>query len=147
MFFFSCLKTISHEYNESTESRKVVFGACLMVSTVSQLLHFSKNMLITRSVALFLFLVHTKIIEVFPVAQMIKNLPATQEIRVRSLGQEDPREKGTSTHSSIPDWSSPWTEEPSRLQSVGLQRVKHNCKLLEAKSNKSSNKDANIVML
>ena len=52
---------------------------------------------------------------------MIKNLPATQETRVRSLGQEDPREKGTSIHSSIPDWSIPWTEEPGRLQSVGLQ--------------------------
>ena len=78
---------------------------------------------------------------------MIKNLPATQETRVRSLGQEDPQQNGMSNHSSIPDWSIPWTEEPGRLQSVESQRVRHDCKLLEAKSNKSSNKDANIEML
>ena len=52
--FFSRLKTISHENNESTESKQLVSGAYLMVSTVSQLLLFSKNMLITKSVALFL---------------------------------------------------------------------------------------------
>jgi len=61
-------------------------------------------------------------------AQVVKNLPAVQELqemRVRSLGQEDPLEEGTATHSSILVWRIPWTEEPGRLQSIGLQRVRH----------------------
>ena len=61
----------------------------------------------------------------FPVAQLVKNLPATQETRVRSLGQEDPLEKEMATHSSILAQRIPWTEEPGRLQSMGSQRVGH----------------------
>ena len=53
------------------------------------------------------------------VAQMVKNLPAMQETRVRSLSREDPLEKGMSTHSSILAWRIPWTEEPDGLQSTG----------------------------
>ena len=60
------------------------------------------------------------------VAQTVKNLPAMQETWVSSLGQKDPLEKGMSTHSSILAWRIPWTEDPCRLQSVGLQRVGHN---------------------
>ena len=56
---------------------------------------------------------------------MVNNLPAMQETRVQSLGQEDPLEKGMATHSSIPAWRIPRTEEPGRLQSMGLQRVRH----------------------
>ena len=59
------------------------------------------------------------------VAQMVKSLPAALETWVRSLGQEDPLEKGMATHSSILAWRIPWTEEPDRLQSMGLQRVRH----------------------
>ena len=55
----------------------------------------------------------------------IKRLPAMQETRVRSLGWEDPLEKEMATHSSILAWRIPWTEEPGRLQSTGLQRVGH----------------------
>ena len=58
-------------------------------------------------------------------AQMVKNLPAMQETRVRSLGREEPPEKGMATHSSILAWRTPWTEEPGRLQSIGWQRVRH----------------------
>ena len=58
------------------------------------------------------------------VAQMVNNLPAMQETWVQSLGQEDPLEKGMATHSSILAWRMPWTEEPGRLQSIGLQRVR-----------------------
>ena len=61
--------------------------------------------------------------EIFPVAQMVKNLPAMQETWVRSLGQEDPLEKGTAIHSSILAWRIPCTEEPDRLQFVESQRV------------------------
>ena len=58
-------------------------------------------------------------------AQMVKHLPAMQEIRVQSLGQENPLEKGMATYSSILAWRIPWTEEPGRLQSIGSQRVGH----------------------
>ena len=59
----------------------------------------------------------------FPRGSVVKNLPAMQETQFRSLGQEDPLEKGMATHSSILAWRIPWTEEPNRLQSTGLQRV------------------------
>jgi len=59
------------------------------------------------------------------VAQTVKRLPITWETRVQSLGQEDLLEKEMATHSSILAWKIPWTEEPGRLQSTGLQRVRH----------------------
>ena len=55
---------------------------------------------------------------------MVKNLPAMQETRVQSLGQEDPPEKEMATHCSILAWRIPWTQEPDR-QSMGSQRVGH----------------------
>ena len=48
-----------------------------------------------------------------------------QEMWVRPLGQEDPLEKGMVTYSSIFAWEIPWTEEPDGLQSMGLQKVRH----------------------
>ena len=60
------------------------------------------------------------------VAQMVKSLPAMLEIRVRSLGWEDPLEKEMATHSSVLACRIPWTEEPGGLQSVGSQGVGHN---------------------
>ena len=57
---------------------------------------------------------------------MVKNLPAMQETQVQSLGQEDPLEKGIAIHSSILAWRISWTLEPGRLESIGLQRVRHN---------------------
>ena len=56
---------------------------------------------------------------------MVKNLPAMQEIRVHSLGQEDPLENGMATQSSILAWRIPRTEESGRLQFMGLHRVRH----------------------
>ena len=53
-------------------------------------------------------------------AQLVKNLPAKWETWIRSLGGEDPLEKGTATHSSILAWRIPWT-----LESMGSQRVGH----------------------
>ena len=55
------------------------------------------------------------------VAQLVNSLPAMQETWVRSLGREDPLEKGKATHSSILAWRIPWT-----IQSMGSQRVRHN---------------------
>ena len=57
--------------------------------------------------------------------QMVKNLPATRESQVRSLGWEDPLEKGMATHSSMHAWRIPWTEEAGWLWSMGSQRVGH----------------------
>ena len=72
------------------------------------------------------------IVWTFPVAQTVKNqvrylvlLSAMQETQVRYLGWIDSLEKGIATHSSILVWRIPWTEEPGRLQSVGLRRVRH----------------------
>ena len=49
--------------------------------------------------------------------------PEMQEIQVRSLGREDPLEKGMATHFSILAWQIPWLEEPGELQSMGSQKV------------------------
>ena len=59
------------------------------------------------------------------VAQTAVNLPAMRETQVRSLGWDNPLEKGVVTHSSISAWRILWTEEPGGLQSMGLQRVGH----------------------
>ena len=59
------------------------------------------------------------------VAQMVKRLPTMQETRVRSLGWEDLLEKEMATHSSTLAWKIPWMEETGKLQSIGLQRVRH----------------------
>ena len=63
------------------------------------------------------------------VSQWVKNPPAmqeTQEMRVRSLGQEESLEEGMATHSSILAWRISWTEEPGRLQFIGSQQVGQN---------------------
>ena len=59
---------------------------------------------------------------------MVKNPPADAgdtEIRVQSLGRDDPPEEEMATHSSVLAWKMPWTEEPGGLQAVGSQRVGH----------------------
>ena len=56
------------------------------------------------------------------VAQMVKHLPAMRESRVLSLGRQDPLEKEMASHSSTFAWKIPWTEELSRLQSMGSQK-------------------------
>ena len=58
----------------------------------------------------------------FSSGSAVKNLPAKQETWVRPLGQEDPLENEMATHFSVLAWEIPWTEEPDRLQSMGLQR-------------------------
>ena len=58
-------------------------------------------------------------------AQIVKNLPAMQETRVQSLGQEDPLEKGMVTHSIILAWRIPWTEDSSGLYSLEVTK-RHN---------------------
>ena len=63
-----------------------------------------------------------------PGGSAAKNLPAMQEPQetwVRSLGREDPLEKGVATHSSVPAWRIPCRKEPGGLQSMELRRVVH----------------------
>ena len=65
---------------------------------------------------------------VFPGGTVVKNLPAVQEMQktgVQSLDQEDPLEKGMTTHSSILAWRILWTEEPGELESIGSHRVRY----------------------
>ena len=59
------------------------------------------------------------------VAQMVKNPSANARDAALIPGLGDPLEEEMATHSSILDWEIPWTEEPGRLQSMGLQRVGH----------------------
>ena len=57
------------------------------------------------------------------VTQTVKHLPTMWETWVRYLGREDPLEKAMATHFSILAWKIPWTEEPGRWQSMGLQEL------------------------
>ena len=57
------------------------------------------------------------------IAQLVKNLPAMQETRVRSLAREDPLKKEMATHASILAWRIPWTVESGRLQTMGFQEL------------------------
>ena len=59
------------------------------------------------------------------VAQMVKCLPTIWKTQVQFLSQEDILEKEMATHSSTLAWKIPWMAEPGRLQSMGLQRVRH----------------------
>ena len=60
----------------------------------------------------------------FPGGSVVNNLPAKEEIQIQFLGQDDALEKEMATHSIILAWEIPWTEEPGRLQSMGLQKSK-----------------------
>jgi len=71
----------------------------------------------------FLTVVDSLVVEASLVAQMVKNLLAMQETHIRSMCQEDPLEEGMATHSSTLAWRIPWTEEPGRIQPIGLHRV------------------------
>ena len=61
----------------------------------------------------------------FPGGSAVKNLPAVQETQVQALSQEDSLEEDMATLSSILAWRIPWTEEPGRMQAIGLHRVRH----------------------
>ena len=71
---------------------------------------------------------------------MVKSPRAAQETPVQSPGWEDLLEKGQAAHSSIPGWTSPWTEESGRLQSMGLQGVGHDLSDFTSRAVKQSNK-------
>ena len=64
--------------------------------------------------------VHIQLIWASLVAEIVNSLPAMLKSQVQSLGQENPLGKGMATHSNTFAWRIPWTEEPGRLQSIGL---------------------------
>ena len=70
-------------------------------------------------------------------------------MQVQSLGQEDPLEELMATHSSILAWRIPWTEESGRLQSMGLQRVRHDRSNLACmhKASKTNRRAENPLLL
>ena len=74
----------------------------------------------------FSYTLSSTIINTSLVAQTVKCLPTMWETQVQSLGWEDLLEKEMVIHFSILGWKIPWTEEPGKLQSMGLQRVGHN---------------------
>ena len=78
------------------------------------------------------------IILVLPLVQLVKDLPAMQEIQIQSLGRGDPLEKEMATYSSILAWRIPSTKEPGGLQPMGSQRVGHD--LATKKKKKEQNK-------
>ena len=100
----------------------------VLSNTTVQKYQFFSTQLITRLQALTHFCLPYS---TFPggraslVPQRLKCLPAMLETRVWSLCWEDPLEKEMATHSSILAWRIPWRDEPGRLQSTGLQRVRH----------------------
>ena len=77
-------------------------------------------------------------------AQPVKNPPAMQEPRVRSLGREDHLEKEMATHTTILAWETPWTEEPGGLHPWGHRRVKHD---LATKEQQQQNTGSSAVLL
>ena len=95
-------------------SLAVNFHTCQMWSKIKYLL------MVLAAVIFYHSLCNTSTI-----AQMVKNLPAMWVTWVRSLGREDPLGKGNATHPSILAWKTPWTEEPGRLESMGLQRLRY----------------------
>ena len=85
---------------------------------VGKALELSSYMFSIKLILLTMYFILISYIGASLVVQMVKNLPATQETWVRSLGQEDHLEKGIATCSSILALDIPMTEEPSKLQSV-----------------------------
>ena len=75
-------------------------------------------------------------------AQRVRRLPERRETSVPSLGQEDPLEKEMAAHSSTLAWKVPWTEECSRLQSIGLQRIGHDYSYLAAAASVTDGKES-----
>ena len=112
------------------ETRKGWFPTPPSVALGAQANDYSFCALLSSSVY-FIHLTHISwapcLCQALQVALVVKNLPADAGDAgdIRSLGWEDPLEEGIATHSNILAWRIPWTEEPSGLQSIGSQRVRH----------------------
>ena len=86
---------------------------------------FTFKFLLRKYPLVFSYTYTSYLYEGFPNGSAAKNLPANQEMPVKSLGWKYPLEKEMAIHSSIHAWEIPWTEEPQEIQSMELQRVRH----------------------
>ena len=111
-------KSLSYKDDNKGYATKYVWGRntdlCQVVNLIKTLYYFSLD---------FVIFVVCATSRASLVTQMVKNLPAMQEIWVQSLGREGPLEKGMSPHSSILALKIPCTDEPGRLQPMGSQKV------------------------
>ena len=105
--------------SQLTTVLKLQIQATHLCSPCTLLVHFKRALLTLLEMKVFKFAVPTT----FLVVQVVKTLSAVQETLVRFLGLEDPLEMEMTTHSSTLAWKTPWTEEPGRLQSMGLQAL------------------------
>ena len=108
-------------------NKKLTQSLCFCKTTLETVLsfHLGPPFILPASIKLYIHPKEASSRSYAEVFQTVKNLPAMQNTQVQSLGWEDPQEKEVPTHSSILAWRIPWTEEPSELQSVGSQRVRH----------------------
>ena len=116
--------------NHSSKASTLQCSAFFMIQLSHPNMTTGKTIALTRwtfigKVMSLLFNMLSRLLRTSLVAQMVKRLSIMQETWVQSLGWEDLLEKAMAPHSSILAWKIPWTEEPGRLQSLGLQRVGH----------------------
>ena len=105
-------------------TRKTHRSPCIIFITLNAIFYTECCLTSTKLIMAISFLVfrHTRYVNCASlVAQLVKNLPAMQEMWVQSLGQEDPLEKEMEIHSSILAWEIPWTEKPCGLWSMWSQ--------------------------
>ena len=108
-----------------------VLNSCFLSSQImgynSIVPHYGKhwNQSVSHIIYVYMYIIPVDIPRTSLVAQTVKHLPTMQKTWVQSLGWEDPLEKDMATHSSTLAWESPLMEDPGRLQSMGLQRVRH----------------------
>ena len=119
--------------DQSRENWLSLWYSAFLVTNM-EWLYFCGSSLTLESFSLVFYLFYLQILYILfvfiprysLVAQTVKNLPATQETWVQSLGREDLLEKEMANHSCILAWRIPRTEKPDGLQSMGFQRVGHN---------------------
>ena len=116
--------------NHSSKASTLQCSAFFMIQLSHPNMTTGKTIALTRwtfigKVMSLLFNMLSRLLRTSLVAQMVKRLSTMQETWVQSLGWADLLEKAMAPHSSILVWKIPWTEEPGRLQSLGLQRVGH----------------------
>ena len=109
---------MSHNFS----SDHIIFHNIVLLSAVFYVLYILFKIIYVDIIFYIYIYYIDKYITTFLVAQTVKNLPAVWETSVRSLGWEDPLEKGVATHCSILAWRIPSTEKPGRLQSMGSQK-------------------------
>ena len=117
MFYSHALHSHAHTH---THTLSLFLTHCFFPSLSSPPPTYAPHIVITWASQMVQW--STQMVKIYP--------PAMQEMWVQSLNQEDPLEEGTVTHSSILAWRIPWTEDPSRLQSMGSQRVRTQLKWL-----------------